>query len=242
MLSRGRASRLTDDRIRLLNKVEFVWEAQRGGPRRKRKATVSVPLKPTPAKRIQPEAGLAAGAGQFAAANGLGNGLLAGQGMGYMPGMLTGVGATQAQSESTASNPTQTAATTPWQQMPNGAYQQMQPMRPNSGSVFPIAKLWPTAPPGFQYALVPNWANTSSFTQAQADVLRAGESGGQVGSNVLAHPAGVTGSAGRHAESKQDVDADTPDKGVAAKRSGGKRAETTAAPDEQATPPKGTSI
>ena len=32
----------------MLNKVEFVWEAQRGGPRRKRKATVAVPPRANP--------------------------------------------------------------------------------------------------------------------------------------------------------------------------------------------------
>jgi hypothetical protein len=39
---------LTDDRIRLLNQIDFVWEAQRGGPRRKRKATVAVPPRAKP--------------------------------------------------------------------------------------------------------------------------------------------------------------------------------------------------
>jgi len=54
LLQRGKTSRLTDDRIELLNKVDFIWEAQRGGPRRRRKATVQVPPKANPVERIGP--------------------------------------------------------------------------------------------------------------------------------------------------------------------------------------------
>jgi hypothetical protein len=38
----------------MLDKVEMIWEAQRGGPRRKRKATVAVPPKATPVELIGP--------------------------------------------------------------------------------------------------------------------------------------------------------------------------------------------
>lgn len=48
LIRKGRQSRLTEERVDLLNKIDFIWEAQRGGPRRKRKATVSVPSKPNP--------------------------------------------------------------------------------------------------------------------------------------------------------------------------------------------------
>lgn len=54
LLQKGRSSRLTDDRIRQLNQVDFIWEAQRGGPRRKRKATVSVPAKANPIAGVGP--------------------------------------------------------------------------------------------------------------------------------------------------------------------------------------------
>ena len=40
---KGRNTRLTPERINLLDKLNFVWEAQRGGPRRQQRATVSVP-------------------------------------------------------------------------------------------------------------------------------------------------------------------------------------------------------
>lgn len=40
----GRPSRLTDDRIRLLEKVGFVWEAQRGGPRKRKRPLSANPL------------------------------------------------------------------------------------------------------------------------------------------------------------------------------------------------------
>jgi hypothetical protein len=43
LMLKGRNSRLTPEKIALLNKIDFVWEAQRGGPRRQERATVSVP-------------------------------------------------------------------------------------------------------------------------------------------------------------------------------------------------------
>ena len=55
LLQKGKSSRLTNDRIDLLNKVDFVWEAQRGGPRRKRKATVQVPPKANPVEGVGPK-------------------------------------------------------------------------------------------------------------------------------------------------------------------------------------------
>ena len=54
LLQKGRSSRLTDDRIDLLNKVDFIWEAQRGGPRRRRKATVQVPSRANPVEGVGP--------------------------------------------------------------------------------------------------------------------------------------------------------------------------------------------
>lgn len=48
LIQSGRQSRLSEDKIALLDDLDFIWEAQRGGPRRKRKATVVVPSKPNP--------------------------------------------------------------------------------------------------------------------------------------------------------------------------------------------------
>ncbi|KAL7557493.1 hypothetical protein ACA910_019339 [Epithemia clementina (nom. ined.)] len=56
LMQKGRSSRLTSQRIDLLDKVSFVWEAQRGGPRRKRKATVEVPKTANPVVGIGPQA------------------------------------------------------------------------------------------------------------------------------------------------------------------------------------------
>jgi hypothetical protein len=47
---KGRPSRLTQDRIRQLNEVNFIYEARRGGPRRPARASDIVPSEPTPAK------------------------------------------------------------------------------------------------------------------------------------------------------------------------------------------------
>ena len=41
LLRKGRSSRLTNDRIKLLDNIGFVWEAQRGGPRRRRSSANS---------------------------------------------------------------------------------------------------------------------------------------------------------------------------------------------------------
>jgi hypothetical protein len=49
-MAKGKPSRLTEDRIRQLNEVNFIYEARRGGPRRSARATDIVPAEPTPAK------------------------------------------------------------------------------------------------------------------------------------------------------------------------------------------------
>jgi len=49
-MQKGRKTRLTRNRIDQLNRLKFVWEAQRGGPRRSKRATVCVPEKPKPVK------------------------------------------------------------------------------------------------------------------------------------------------------------------------------------------------
>jgi hypothetical protein len=51
---KGRRSRLTHERLEQLQKIDFVWEAQRGGPRKKHRATVAVPKKANPVNRVGP--------------------------------------------------------------------------------------------------------------------------------------------------------------------------------------------
>jgi hypothetical protein len=53
-MMRGRSTRLTQDRIQRLEKAKFVWEAQRGGPRRQRRAIVCVPTQANPKIRKDP--------------------------------------------------------------------------------------------------------------------------------------------------------------------------------------------
>jgi hypothetical protein len=60
LMLKGRNTRLTPDRILLLNKVQFVWEAQRGGPRRQERATVCVPEQATPAQHFKHDKGIPA--------------------------------------------------------------------------------------------------------------------------------------------------------------------------------------
>jgi hypothetical protein len=50
LMLKGRSTRLTQERINLLDKINFVWEAQRGGPRREQRATELVPEQACPAK------------------------------------------------------------------------------------------------------------------------------------------------------------------------------------------------
>jgi hypothetical protein len=49
---KGRATRLTPDRIEKLNRIKFIWEAQRGGPRRSKRAIESVPPSSVPVKEV----------------------------------------------------------------------------------------------------------------------------------------------------------------------------------------------
>lgn len=156
MLERGRSSRLTDDRIKLLNKVDFVWEAQRGGPRRKRKAAVSVPPEPKPANKTKRRQ---LRAGQYA----MGGGLFQGHsntmasiaaGMNTMPMQMQpfwGDGGALSLAVASRDNSLAQMPGRPWLPMMNGAFQQVPSMgRSNSQSYLPLA------PPGYHFGLVPN--------------------------------------------------------------------------------------
>jgi hypothetical protein len=177
MLERGRSSRLTEDRIKLLNKVDFVWEAQRGGPRRKRKAAVSVPSEPKPAnktKRRQMRAG------QYASGGGLLQGhsnMMASIAAGIMPAMpmqmLWGDGTLPlATAASNHENSLAQMPVHPWQPNGNGAFQQVPSMGSHPQSFFPIA------PPGYHFGLVPNFAYPQSLNADAA----------QRGGNIQAQP------------------------------------------------------
>jgi hypothetical protein len=170
MLERGRSSRLTDDRIKLLNKVDFVWEAQRGGPKRKRKAAVSVPPEPKPAnktKRRQLRAGqYASGGGLFQGNSNTMASITAG--MNSMPLQMF-LGNAGAQPLATAAVNRDNSHTQmpihPWPPMMNGAFQQVPSMGLHAPSYFPMA------PPGYHFGLVPNLSIPQSLN---ADVAQTG--------------------------------------------------------------------
>jgi len=148
MLQKGRSSRLSEDRIRLLNKVDFVWEAQRGGKKRKKRATVSVPPQAKPAKKTTSPGleGLTPLAKQSSPFGNQGGGMLVGQGTTLMAQFPGNSGA---------------ISQMPCQGMAHGSFQQKQSMVLNSNPCFPTANPWPTAPMGFQFVLVPNSVSQS---------------------------------------------------------------------------------
>jgi hypothetical protein len=173
MLEKGRSSRLTDDRIKLLNKVHFVWEAQRGGPKRKCKAAVSVPPEPKPAnktKRRQLRAGqYASGGGLFQGHSNTMASIAAGMNSMPMPMFLGNARAHPLTTAVTAavnrdSNLIQ-MPNHPWLPKRNGAFQQVPSMPLHAPTYFPMA------PPGYHFVLVPNL----SFPQSlNADVAQTG--------------------------------------------------------------------
>jgi hypothetical protein len=170
MLERGRSSRLTDDRIKLLNKVDFVWEAQRGGPRRKRKAAVSVPPEPKPAnktKRRQLRAGqYASGGGLFQGHSNTMANIAAG--MNPMPMQMFWGDAGASHLATAAVNRDNSLAQMPgqsWLPMMNGALQQVPSMGSHAQSYFP------KAPPGYHFGLVPNLAFPQSLNADAAQTV-----------------------------------------------------------------------
>jgi hypothetical protein len=157
MMERGRSSRLTDDRIKLLNEVDFVWEAQRGGPKRKHKAAVSVPPEPTPAKKSKRRQ---LRAGQYASGSRLYRGhsntiaSIAAE-INSMPIQMLAMAAV---------NRGNTLAQMPGHpRLPvmDGAFQQVLPLGPHAPSYFPVA------PPGYHFGLIPNLA-VPQFLNADA--------------------------------------------------------------------------
>jgi hypothetical protein len=196
MLERGRSSRLTEDRIKLLNKVDFVWEAQRGGPRRKRKAAVSVPSEPKPANKTKRRQ---LRAGQYASGGGLLQGhsnMMASIAAGIMPAMpmqmFWGDGALPLATATTNhDNSLAQMPVHPWQPNVNGAFQQAPSMGSHPQSFFPIA------PPGYHFGLVPNIAFPQSLNADAA----------QRGGNIQAQPP-VNDDTEIPSKPKQDNDGD----------------------------------
>jgi hypothetical protein len=176
LIQRGRQSRLTQDRIDLLNKVDFVWEAQRGGPRRKRKATVAVPPKANPvdmgklrakANRGKPTNPVTAG-GAFLRASALQQGA---SGVDWQQA-LAAIGGTS------VIPGTVTIPASQWQLLANGAFQKAAPqaafgLGAGGASLFPLASQVPFATSGFQFGMNPLLAQLQQQQQA-ALLLNAG--------------------------------------------------------------------
>lgn len=175
LIQRGRQSRLTQDRIDLLNKVDFVWEAQRGGPRRKRKATVAVPPKANPvdmgklrakATRGKPTNAATAG-GTFLRASALSQGA---NGVDWQQA-LAAIGGTS------VIPGTVTIPASQWQLLANGAFQKAGSQGAigfgAGASLFPLASHVPLAASGFQFGTNPLLAQLQQQQQA-ALLLNAG--------------------------------------------------------------------
>lgn len=175
LIQRGRQSRLTQDRIDLLNKVDFVWEAQRGGPRRKRKATVAVPPKANPvdmeklrakATRGKPTNAATAG-GTFLRASALQQGA---SGVDWQQA-LAAIGGTS------VIPGTVTIPASQWQLLANGAFQKAGSQAAlglgAGASLFPLASQVPLAASGFQFGANPLLAQLQQQQQA-ALLLNAG--------------------------------------------------------------------
>lgn len=154
LIQKGRQSRLTEDRIGLLDKIDFVWEAQRGGPRRKRKATVAVPPKANPvdAEKVRAKA---TARGKLVAM--LGNEHPNFVGANHMLGRdPSGFGSAQQQQIMALAGQNWVAngggttakfsASQPWQVLSNGAFQSTMSSGvalPSGSSMFPLASPFP---------------------------------------------------------------------------------------------------
>lgn len=129
----------------MLNKVDFVWEAQRGGPRRKRKATVAVPPKANPVELLGPNIRQRTEYGTTPGLSLLG-------GVADLPFVNMGMNTAVMQAAAAAA----AAATPHWAMMGYGAFQ----ASPGSASVtggphgvFPNAMLFPMAQPQMPWAM-----------------------------------------------------------------------------------------
>jgi hypothetical protein len=121
----------------MLNKVEFVWEAQRGGPRRKRRATVAVPPRANPIELLGSNIKERVEYGTVPGLSLLG-------GVADLPFVNMGMNAAVMQAAAAAA-----AAGTPhWGMLGHGAFQAAGP--PGD---FPNAMLFPMAQPQMSWAM-----------------------------------------------------------------------------------------
>lgn len=205
MIQRGRQSRLTDERIQLLNKIEFIWEAQRGGPRRKRKATVAVPPKANPVDMAKLRAktstrgrgGSAAGGASTSSGEGE-NGNTA-----DLAPALAALGGAANVLPASLLLPAQQ-----WQLLASGAFQKNNSQGGanlnQAAALFPLASQIPLATAGFQFGINPLAAQLAALQQQQqaALLLNAG---------VVAASANLQQEGPKTKKQKSDGDADDED-------------------------------
>jgi hypothetical protein len=162
----------------MLNNIHFVWEAQRGGPRRKRKATVAVPPKANPVD-IGKLRAKASARGNLMRGGASALPSLPAQEPGPSPfpqGQMVDIGPTLAALGGNAAfipgvmpgNALQLSAQQ-WQLLANGAFQATAPqaMGLAGATLFPLASQMPMASTGFQFGsqLAPSpavWAQTAT--------------------------------------------------------------------------------
>jgi hypothetical protein len=162
----------------MLNNIHFVWEAQRGGPRRKRKATVAVPPKANPVDIGKMRAKASArGILMRGGASSLPSLPAQEQGPSPFPqGQMVDIGPTLAALGGNGAfipgvmpgNALQLSAQQ-WQLLANGAFQATVPqgMGLAGANLFPLASQMPMASTGFQFGsqLAPSpavWAQTAT--------------------------------------------------------------------------------
>jgi hypothetical protein len=138
-----------------------VWEAQRGGPRRKRRAVVAVPPQANPvdiSSRSMPSS-VARGNSFY--------GWMGTAPQGAFVSATAGV-TSEVQDNLSAQSP-MNVSVSPWQMMPNGTFQQAFGIPPGMNPAFlPMATHWQMAAvPGFQYGMMfPAQGNLAMGTQS----------------------------------------------------------------------------
>jgi hypothetical protein len=176
-MQKGRNTRLTHERISMLDKVNFIWEAQRGGPRRQKRATICVPAKPNPVQiGSNVSRGRGRGSSRISMVHGVPQGMVPTgpdgaphqMAMQMPPGQFMVMNPPGAPNFMRTDQNQQGAMTNfhnghqtqmmggpymgmPWQMIPQG-YQQAPPGM--TLGIFPIGAM-PYAPAGYQYGMIP---------------------------------------------------------------------------------------
>jgi hypothetical protein len=166
-----------------------VWEAQRGGPRRKRKATIAVPQKANPVDVAKMRA-------KASASNRVASGIMASAASFQADALqqsnpmeaLAGLGAL-----GNAFPPGLSMAGPQWQMLANGAYQHAMAQQGMAASYFPLTAQLPMTSAGFQFGANPLWAQPASLLamqqHQQAMLVNAGTIAAQAGIAVQPPPA-----------------------------------------------------